>query len=222
MRRRFLCAAATIPILGLIGFLVMRSEEPQSIPHEALTRTRPLASKAPTVAKTAGSTEASQSLTSPSSRSAESKAAQFGPPRWATRPPEEWQGMLINLNITPPCTASSECGLARACIGGRCMPCEQDQQCAAHEACVLQHCVARELVECRTAAECDADSKCILTGYSSEPRGNEGTRAYCQSAKGGVEGEEVIERPERPQPGEAHPNPTDALFQAARQAADSN
>lgn len=50
----------------------------------------------------------------------------LGPPRWHPRPPGEWDGMRVNLNLTPPCEASALCGLARACKGGKCMPCEAD------------------------------------------------------------------------------------------------
>ena len=111
----------------------------------------------------------------------------FGVPNWSPRPPEEWQGMLVNLNITPPCESSALCGLGRACVAGKCMPCEDDTHCSPGEVCVLDHCLHKEQVACRRAAECGARSKCVLSGYSNTARGTEDTRAYCVSELSGAE-----------------------------------
>lgn len=141
----------------------------------------------------------------------------LGPPRWYPRPPSEWQGMLVNLNLTPHCDSSALCGLARACKDAKCMPCEQDGECADGEACVLDHCVRRELVTCRRSANCLAKEVCILSGYSNLPRGNEGMRAICVDPAGGTA--------TLPQPtGASVPDtrtslPHDDLLRASREAA---
>lgn len=111
----------------------------------------------------------------------------MGVPRWYPRPTEEWQGMLVNLNITPPCDSSATCGLGRACILSKCMPCELDEQCASGEVCVLEHCLHKEFAACRRAAECQSHSKCVLSGYSSGPRGTEDTHSDCVSPLSGAE-----------------------------------
>ena len=40
-----------------------------------------------------------------------------------TGPEGEWQGMRIDLNATLPCRTRDDCGLARACINGKCSEC---------------------------------------------------------------------------------------------------
>ena len=74
------------------------------------------------------------------------------------------------------------CGLGGGVRRGRCMRSEQDRQCVTDGVCVLEHCLLDELVSWRSAAQCaDANSKSVLSGYSSGPRGTEGTRAECVS-----------------------------------------
>ena len=113
-----------------------------------------------------------------------------------SRPASEWQGMPQDARLSWPCEGASGCGLARACVEGRCVPCSDDSQCGSDEGCVLEHCLLTEAIDCRVAAECDDDELCVLSGYAATPRGNEGMRAFCRPSSGGSE-----EGPEDPAPG---------------------
>ena len=101
------------------------------------------------------------------------------------RDPAEWQGMLVDLDSMAPCDITERCGLAMACIAEKCGPCELDAECAENEVCVLDHCVIKENAGCRSYRDCDDDALCVLSGYSSDPRGNSDMRAYCLSTSGG-------------------------------------
>jgi hypothetical protein len=182
MRRIYWWSAFGLVGLSTLGYLWLQPQSPKPIKRAAiqLTTTTPRASAtmgaddnhAPPLERVRGAETVLRRETKPDP---------FGPPNWAPRPAEEWQGMLVNLNITPPCNSSTDCGLARACLQGVCMPCDADADCGSGEACVLQHCIQQESVECRRAADCDSDSKCVLSEYSNQPRGNEDVRAYCVS-----------------------------------------
>jgi hypothetical protein len=100
--------------------------------------------------------------------------------RSAVRAPEEWQGMQIDPDEQPMCEASERCGLATACVIGRCGACRVDADCATGEACVLEHCVPAARVACRGRANCREGELCVLSGISSDARGNSDMRAYCQ------------------------------------------
>lgn len=80
-----------------------------------------------------------------------------------------------------PCTDDGFCGLARACVAGRCTGCASDDQCSTGEACVLERCVVSAQVECRGDSECLADeARCVLSGVTPlDARGNRDLRAYC-------------------------------------------
>lgn len=103
--------------------------------------------------------------------------------RW-TRGSDEWQGMLQRLDW--PCPADGTCGMARACVGGRCVPCLADKECVAGEICALGHCVKQERADCMRRADCASDEAlCVLSGYSSIGlRGNEDMSAVCLEPKG--------------------------------------
>jgi hypothetical protein len=97
----------------------------------------------------------------------------------------EWQGMLVDVSVRATCETSALCGLALACVKNLCSPCESDSDCALREVCVLDHCVRRDKVACRRRTDCgSADEYCVLTGFSSDPRGNRDMRAVCQAAHG--------------------------------------
>jgi hypothetical protein len=105
------------------------------------------------------------------------------------RDPGEWQGMLIDSSVQPPCELSEYCGLARACVDGLCTRCTADSQCAQGEGCVLDHCVRQELIGCQRAADCGSGGLCLLSGYTGgTARGNEDMRAYCSGNGGGIAG----------------------------------
>lgn len=99
--------------------------------------------------------------------------------KYHERDAREWQGMPIDVTRMPYCESSAQCGLARACVDAKCGPCRSDADCAPGEACVLNHCVIARLVGCRRQSECGAKISCILTGYTTDPRGNGGLSAIC-------------------------------------------
>jgi hypothetical protein len=96
------------------------------------------------------------------------------------RAPDEWQGMQIDSAEQPMCEASERCGLATACVTGRCGACRTDADCASGEACVLEHCLLATRIECRLRADCSEGELCVLSGISADARGNSEMRAYCQ------------------------------------------
>ncbi|MDD9947301.1 MAG: hypothetical protein OXU20_40050 [Myxococcales bacterium] len=104
------------------------------------------------------------------------------------RDPHEWQGMMVNLDRQAFCETKSGCGLAMACLEGRCGPCSESGECAEGEACVLDHCLRAELVSCTSRRDCAADELCVLNGYSGGgARNNERMRSECMGLEGGVE-----------------------------------
>lgn len=113
------------------------------------------------------------------------------PPNYQFRESGEWQGMLVDLNIKQMCGNSNHCGNALACILGTCSPCTEDVQCGKGAVCVLDHCVREKNVSCRTRTDCasvadSSESLCVLSGYSSDVRGNNDMQAYCVNADGGT------------------------------------
>jgi hypothetical protein len=116
------------------------------------------------------------------------RSSSIAPPSvYHPRDPKEWQGMLVDLTVMPPCVVSSDCGLAMACQGGKCGPCEIDAECARGEVCVLDHCVMEGKATCRSVKDCQEDELCILSGYDATPRSNQEMRSYCNPNTGGRE-----------------------------------
>jgi hypothetical protein len=111
------------------------------------------------------------------------RALSFGrPPAYHPRDPADWQGMRIDVNMLAYCDTTEHCGMARACIGGRCNPCTKDTECAAGEACVLDHCVIASNMKCRTHRDCNPGVLCALTGYTPDGgRNNSKMEALCES-----------------------------------------
>lgn len=105
----------------------------------------------------------------------------------SVRPDDEWQGMPIDNADPASCVPEIGCGLALACVDGKCVGCETDEDCMQDELCVLQHCIRDSLAECFSKSDCPKNSLCILSGVSSGPRGNRETRAYCQSNASGFD-----------------------------------
>jgi len=79
------------------------------------------------------------------------------------------------------------CGLALACVNGKCTGCQNDEECMEGESCVLQHCILNSKIECFSKSDCPRNSLCILSGVSPGLRGNSKTTAYCQSNASGFE-----------------------------------
>lgn len=141
----------------------------------------------------------------------------LGPPRWQPRPKGDWQGMLVNLNVQPPCDGPALCGMALACKNGRCGPCEFDAECGPGESCVLDHCLRSANVSCHHTADCQPRSTCILSGYSGGARGNAEMRAYCLALESGAS--RSSPPPEGPPPRDPRQNlPNDDLLGAADKA----
>lgn len=108
-------------------------------------------------------------------------------PVYHPRDEHEWQGMLVDLSMRAVCEGAGSCGLAAACIDGQCGPCDADAQCGEGEVCVLDHCVLSRNVRCRSRHDCSGDdARCVLSGYSSDPRGNGDMRAECVTPRGGL------------------------------------
>lgn len=111
-------------------------------------------------------------------------------PRPHPRAEGEWQGMLVDMSMRQTCDVSQRCGLGLSCRSdGLCGPCEIDSDCASGEACVLDHCLPADNVECTAAADCirlGPEAVCALSGLTGgEPRGNSKMRAYCLKGTGG-------------------------------------
>ena len=100
-------------------------------------------------------------------------------PARGQREPGEWQGMLVFETEFAPCARPDACGLARACVAGRCVGCLTDGDCATTEKCVLDHCIPSANLGCRRKSDCPGDEFCVLSGYTASPRGNEQTVSEC-------------------------------------------
>ncbi len=107
------------------------------------------------------------------------------PPRWHHRDKDEWQGMLVDLSMQALCGSPDGCGMAMACVNGKCGPCKSDRQCDTGEVCVLDHCVPHDNVTCRSRRDCGAEEWCVLSGYSSDVRSNTNMQALCLASSGG-------------------------------------
>lgn len=125
--------------------------------------------------------------------------------RLKARDPEEWQGMQVDLTMQALCEGPASCGLAMACLDGKCGPCTTDGDCAQGESCVLDHCVLESNAACKTRDDCADDELCVLSGYSSDPRGNAEMKATCLGASGGTP--QVPDETEEEQPVQ-EPQPT--------------
>lgn len=103
------------------------------------------------------------------------------------RDENEWQGMLVGVMDRPYCEKSELCGLAGACVDNLCGPCRTDSQCGPGEVCVLDYCLLSANVACRSRRECfEQGSLCVLSGISSDARGNATMTSRCLAPRGGV------------------------------------
>ncbi|UQA56926.1 hypothetical protein [Polyangium aurulentum] len=168
-------ASATAWVLG-------RALEPSVPEPVATSKSEPHDSSTPSPRRDRAAHERDTAV-SPAQAQSIATTAETSRPR--PRPATEWQGMKVDDAETWPC--GERCSMARACIGGLCVPCREDAQCEAGEVCVLDHCVVEERVECRRAADCgNPEALCVLTGYTSgDLRGNGEMRAHCSNPEGG-------------------------------------
>jgi hypothetical protein len=190
-----------------------RSHAPTSIPRSqlGLAARQPRDASRPVVPRLAPSLPSS-----PSEPVLASGGLRASERHWHPRDPQEWQGMLINTDASPPCESSAGCGLGRACKQGKCEACAQDNDCAMGEACVLDHCVVGALAACQGRADCAAGQLCVLSGYSNQARGNEGMRAYCLDPDSGTSS---VPAAAEPTPDPRTRLPDDDLLDRAREAA---
>jgi hypothetical protein len=107
------------------------------------------------------------------------------PPKYFPRPASEWQGMLVNTAMQATCEVSARCGLAMACHEGKCGACTADSDCAGGEVCAVDHCVRQEHAACRHRSDCAGNELCVLSGYSTDVRGNGDMTATCRADGGG-------------------------------------
>lgn len=95
------------------------------------------------------------------------------------------------------CSSASDCPRGLACNAGvcggcsdACSPvgpngdyvCEGDAACASGELCTLGRCLPSANIGCRFDFRCAANEACVLSGFSSEGRGNAATRSFCQAS----------------------------------------
>jgi hypothetical protein len=209
-----LAGIAAMVVLGAL-FVRLERPEPHTLAREELAYQPPTGNRVP-VRNLSGAAIDGPDPSTPEAPTTEFDRA-LGPPRWHPRAPGEWDGMLVNLNVTPPCESPAGCGMARACKSGKCMPCEADVECASGESCVLDHCVRSANVSCRQRADCQSRSVCILSGYSSGVRGNEDMRAYCLALESGAE--RLPAAPDTPPEKDTRTKlPDDELLKAAENA----
>lgn len=108
----------------------------------------------------------------------QARAVQFHP-----RAEGEWQGMLVDVAVRPPCESTQSCQVSLACVAGTCGPCGSDAGCAAGEGCVLDHCLLRSHTDCRSARDCPAGELCMIVSDGSDAlrdvRGNLFLRSLC-------------------------------------------
>lgn len=103
--------------------------------------------------------------------------------RFHPRAESEWQGMLIDVAVRPPCESTESCQLALACVESTCGPCQADGECGAGERCVLDHCLLRENAGCVNARDCPQGELCMIVSDGSDAlrhvRGNLFLRSLC-------------------------------------------
>jgi hypothetical protein len=186
--RRWTAGLVLGGVLAAAGFLIAQRVSPRGEPGPAviaLSQEHGLASPAPSLPRAAG--PGTEAAGSPTASRGEPAPGLAPAPVFHPRDEGEWQGMQVNTAAQALCDTSSRCGLGMACHGGTCGPCAADDECAAGEACVLDHCVPRAQVACRSRRDCaGGEELCVLTGYSSDPRGNAAMMAKCQPAQGGT------------------------------------
>lgn len=130
------------------------------------------------------------------------------------RSPDEWQGMLVDQSLEPPCGRSIDCSFALACKHGKCGACEEDPDCGVNEVCVLDHCVLRSKATCRRRGDCSVAQICVLTGFSNDDRNNENMESVCLDLAGGSgRGSAALPSPEDSTP---RPGPYDDELRRAR------
>jgi hypothetical protein len=168
-------------LLGAILGLMLRGEL-RARPSVLPARARPVPRVAPVTADVpaAPATRAAAAAMSGTPAGAPAVHAVF-----AARPADEWQGMLVRMDTQPECETADTCGLALACIAGRCGPCRRDSDCLSGERCALDRCVRAQAFGCASHRDCRGDELCVLNGVSTDLRGNATMTSRCLAPRGG-------------------------------------
>jgi len=191
---RTIATSVGIGALVVIALLALRPRKHGPVPAETASAGPPTIAKRSVTAARAFVQTALPSLP----RDTPATKEEYHP-----RPANEWQGMLVEREGQSECRRGHVCGLALACLQGRCGPCRSDRECETGEVCVLDHCLLQANVRCRSAAQC-GQGLCILSGLSDDPRGNKEMRSLCDV--------DYVPPPEA-----AKPTPSTALPAAPRQ-----
>jgi len=105
--------------------------------------------------------------------------------RFQPRAEGEWQGMLVDVAVRPPCESTQSCQLSLACVEGTCGPCQVDSDCAGGESCVLDHCLLQNRAACTRARDCQEGELCMILSEGSDAlrdiRGNLFLSSSCTS-----------------------------------------
>ena len=176
--------ALTLGSIAVIGAWLLGGETPEPAEQVAPPPPRPRP-WTPSAAPTAAAPAPKAAPVLAAAVFEDEREVALGRPVYHPRDPEEWQGMRVDLSLTPLCEDSEHCGLARACLDGRCVACTTDSDCGGEEACVLEHCVQATRMGCRSRRDCPSGERCVLTGYGTGVRGNEGMASTCLAPRGG-------------------------------------
>jgi hypothetical protein len=177
--RRLAYVGAAVALVGLaVGYFVFRPAEPMLA--VATSPAPAAASEAPTAERTP--------TPSPPSAAAVPKPPATDDETFP-RDPDEWQGMLVSKDRRQVCRTSSQCGMALACgTDQQCGPCRTDSDCALGEGCVLDHCLPVAAIACHRRRDCPGqETICVLSGLSSDSRGNGAMKSECIATTGGRE-----------------------------------
>lgn len=185
--RRVLGLSILVAAAFVAGSMLHRWTIPEQAPvveesEEVSTAIAPRSSAPePALAPEVGAAGGPATVALPVEGRAEPERFKFHP-----RDPHEWQGRRVNLSMMAICDGF--CGLAMACIEGKCGPCRADADCGTNERCVLDHCLLSKNVECTRRDDCpsagDSAPYCVIGGTGNGFRGNEELRSFCRGADG--------------------------------------
>jgi hypothetical protein len=175
----------TIGVLALVGLCfvlgywgnspkALSKKRPEAAPLE-LKKSLPTAPRGGSVSAATVSPASSERRVLP--------APQIREVKYHPRAEGEWQGMPVDIAVTPYCEKTDDCQLARACSEQVCTVCLENRDCGAGEVCVLDHCLLEENASCTEAKDCPSNELCMLESTGSDAlsdrRGNKFLLAEC-------------------------------------------
>lgn len=177
--RALLASTAALCVLSAFGIWRPRSNGPKEQLHSVDLETRSAAQPTP-----AGRREWAVQV--PPMATTRSQSPALPPNTMPPAPSDIYRRM-------PQCVRAVSCGMALACVRGRCAECLEDRECGRAEVCAVGRCLRAELALCRRNEDCPGeDVVCQLGEISSDSRGNGSMRSECLNLNGG--------RPEIPVP----------------------